>query len=73
MRAQRQRSHDVLEHLAEIEVDGVELELARFDLREVEDVVEEAQQRVGRDLHHLEVLALLGRQIGGQRAARSCR
>ena len=31
--------------------DGLELELARLDLREVEDVVEDRQQRVGRRPH----------------------
>ena len=67
MRPQRQRSHDVLDDLAEVEIHRVERQLARFDLREVEDVVEQAHQRVGRDLHHLEILALLRRQLGGER------
>ena len=41
--------------------EAVELQLAGFDLREVENVVEQRQQRVGRALHQPQVLALLVR------------
>ena len=37
----------------------VELQLAGFDLGKVENVVEQRQQRVGRALDMLQVLALL--------------
>src|SRR5262249_13855571 len=37
----------VAETLAEVEVDGIEFELAGLDLGEVEDIVDHGQQRVG--------------------------
>ena len=40
----------------------LELQPPRFDLREVEDVVDDVEQRVGRRLHGRQVVALLGRQ-----------
>ena len=47
MGPQRQRVHRVADGIAQVEVDRVELELARLDLGEVEDVVDDGQQRIG--------------------------
>ena len=42
----------------------VEAELAGLDLGEIEDVVDDRQQRIGRAFHQAEVLALPRRQVG---------
>ena len=59
--------------VAQVEVDGLELEPARLDLREVEDVVDDGEQRLARAAHRLGVLALLRRRAACRAAARSCR
>jgi len=51
------------ERLAHVEVVGVDVELASLDLREVEDVVEDLEQALGRPVDRLDVPALLGRQL----------
>ena len=58
-----QQLHDLLERQPRVEVDDLELEATGLDLREVEDVVEDRQQRVRRVLHGLHELALLRRQM----------
>ena len=63
---QGERPHRVAQAIAQVERAGVEVELARLDLREVEDVVDHRQQRVGRRCDDLQVLALLGRELGVQ-------
>ena len=50
IRLEGQRLEHVAHQIAHRERDGFELQLARLDLREVEDVVEDRQQRVGRRL-----------------------
>ncbi len=67
VRAQGQRLHRALEVLAQTERRVLQIELAGFDLREVENVVQERQQRVGRRLRELEILALLAGEIGLER------
>ena len=62
LRGLGEQADDVLEQQAEVEVDGLELELARLDLREVEDVVDDPEQPVGRSLHPTRVATLLGVQ-----------
>ena len=47
LRARREDFQRVAHDLLQIEIDGLENELAGFDLREIEDVVDERQQRVG--------------------------
>ena len=47
--------------LAKVEADVFELELAGFDLGEVEDVVDDGEQRVRGELDGLQVVALLAR------------
>ncbi len=62
--AQGERGHGVVQGIAEVEVDEIQVELAGLDLGEVEDVVDHGQQVIGRELHHPEVLALLGGELG---------
>ena len=45
------------------EVDGLHVQLARLDLREVQDVVDDAEQGLGRQMHLLHVVALTLVQI----------
>ena len=56
------------EHLAhrapQVELDALEVDAARLDLREVEDVVDDLEQRPPRLVDHLGVLALLGGEAG---------
>ena len=52
------------ETVAQIEVGRRELELACLDLGEVEDVIDHAEQRIGRVFDHVEVFALLEGGIG---------
>jgi len=48
-----------LHHLDEVAVDDLELELPRLDLREVEDVIDDREQAVGRTPYGLRELHLL--------------
>ena len=48
----------------------VEVEPLRFDLREIEDVVHDLEQRLGRRLHGREVVLLFGREPGAERERR---
>ena len=52
---------------------AVQVELAGLDLGEVEDVVDDAEQGVGRLADHLQVVALLGASGRCRGPARSCR
>ena len=60
----------VAENFADLEGGVVQLELAGFDLGEVENVVDEREQRLGRILDDAQVLALHGRQLGSQQQLR---
>ena len=64
LRLQSQRLEQGAHQIADRERDGFELQLARLDLREVQDVVEDRQQGIGRRLDGDEVIALLRRQLG---------
>ena len=68
--AQRQRLHRIADAVVEIERDRLEPQLARFDLGEVENVVDDAEQRVGGRFDHPEVLALLDGELGVERQIR---
>ena len=61
VRAEGERLERVRDRRAERERHRFELELARFDLREVEDVVQDRQQRVGRRPHRGEAVPLVAR------------
>ena len=73
VRAHGQRLHRVAQAFAQVEVDAVQLELARLDLGEVEDVVDQPQQGVARFGDDLEEVALLGARAGCPAPVRSCR
>ena len=62
VRRSASRSQTPSTSLAQVEVDALELELAGLDLREVEDVVDDRQQRLARAADRLGVLALLRRR-----------
>ena len=60
--------------LAQVEVDVVELELAGLDLREVENVVDDARAAPRADSRSVSsVVALFGGRARCRAAARSCR
>ena len=63
MRPQGQHLERRFERFTDIELHRVELEPPRFYLREVQDVIDDAQQTVGGELHRFHVLALLARQL----------
>ena len=55
----------ILDHvIAQVELDLLEVELAGLDLGEVQDVVDDCQERVRRSPDGLGVLALLVGQVG---------
>ena len=62
LRALGQEVEAVLDRRRQIELDGFQLEPARLDLREVQDVVDQGEQRLAGLAHRLRVLALLRRQ-----------
>src|SRR4029077_16237896 len=49
----------VRDALAQRKLDGVEIQATRFDLREIENIVEQLQQGVRRDAGQIKILALL--------------
>ncbi len=57
----------VRQAVAQAERQDLEVELAGLDLREVEDVVQDGEQRVGRRADRVQVLALLGRELAVER------
>ena len=58
------------EAVAQVERDDIDGELAGLDLREVEDVVDDGQQRLGGRLDHVQIVALLGSEVRGERELR---
>jgi hypothetical protein len=67
VRPERQRAQRALEALAEPERRRVQQHHTRLDLGEVEDVVDDRQQRVGRRRGDRQELPLLRRELGVQR------
>jgi hypothetical protein len=61
---------DVPDQLLEIEILALELQLARFELREVEHVVEQREQPARGSLHGLRELALVGVELGAEQQLR---
>ena len=55
----------VAEALGQFELNGVQSDLTRLNFREVQDVVDNGQQRVGGGLEHGEILRLFRREWGG--------
>ena len=62
LRARRQQLDDFLDQRAEIERPRFEIEPAGLDLGEIEDLLDQRQQRLARGLHRLGVGGLLGRE-----------
>src|SRR6185436_15726010 len=65
--ADAQRADQLVEHLAYAERDLLDLELARLDLREVEDLVQQSQQRARIGPHGFELFALLDAEVRVER------
>ena len=59
--------------VAHVEVDALELELAGLDLGEVENIVDDGQQRVGAIADGLGEFPLLGAQRRVEQKVASCR
>src|SRR5690348_3789527 len=59
MRAQGERPEGGLQAVPEIELQVVQLQLSCLDLGKVQDIVDENQQRIGREFNRTEVIALL--------------
>ena len=66
MRSRRQHLEHVLDHRAQIEIDRFELELAGLDLREIQNVVDDFEQRFARAIHRIGKAALLVRQCSAK-------
>src|SRR5882672_10903338 len=62
LRADAESLHQILDGVPQRERDPLETEPARLDFREVQDVVDDREQRVGRSRDGVDVLALLGGQ-----------
>ncbi len=65
-RLRREQRRRTLHDLDQIEVDRFELDLAGFELRDIEDVVDDGQQRFRTVAHHLGIFALFRGQAGVQ-------
>ncbi len=50
--------HDVIDQLTQVEVDQLDIDLAGFDLRVIEDVVQDPEQRLARRANHGQARAL---------------
>ena len=50
-----------------VEFDGLQVDFAGLDLGEVENVVDDVEQRVGGELHGFKIVALFGSQLGVER------
>ncbi len=66
-RLERHRRHGFIEMIAEIEINAIELEATGLDLGEIENVVDEREQIVGRGANHFQVFALLDGKRGVER------
>ena len=60
----------IVEDLVEIEVDRLHVHLACFDLRKIENVVDDAEQMLARPVDLLHVVRLLRIQVGAQSQVR---
>ena len=61
--AQRERLEEIRKMIAHGERERLELQLACFDLGEIQDIVEQVQQGVGRVFDHAQFFTLLGGQV----------
>ena len=65
-----EQRHDLLDDSVHVEIDRLELELPGLDLREIEDVVDEGQERLPRGPQHVHELPLLAAEIGLEKKPR---
>ncbi len=72
-RSHLERTHELADTASDPELGLIDRQLARLDLREIEDIVNDRQQRICRILHDFEVFALLGIQFGRRESLQSCR
>src|SRR5271157_1834760 len=70
MGAQRDAPDGFVESVPQIEFDGVEFDPAGLDLGEIEDVVDDGEQRIGRGAGGLDALPLLLVELGVERQFR---
>ena len=61
MRGTAKERKRVLHQVIEIEAIFMQLELSRFDLREIQDLIENGEQRIRTRFDHLGEFLLLGR------------
>ena len=61
---QRQRAQTAAEQFAQAERRLLDFQTPGLDFRKIEDVVDDHQQRVGRETHHLQIIALLVVEAG---------
>ncbi len=73
VRAQRQGLHRFADYPRQVERNMLDQQLAGLDLREVENVVDDRQQRLATRIYDPEILPLLFGQRGIERAGRSSR
>ncbi len=59
-----QKARDVLEGIAQVDVERFQLQLAGFDFREVQNVIDDGQQRGAAVADGLRVIALQGVEPG---------
>ena len=65
-RAFHEQAGDVLGDLGQVNRDGLHLELARLDLREIENVIDDAEQRLARFGDDVGIAFLASREIGSR-------
>ena len=61
--AHGQELRHVFDHALEVERLGLDVELARLDLREIQNIVDDVEQRLGRAMDRGRIVALLGRHF----------
>ena len=63
LRFETEKVGQVVEHVFQAKLDGLDVHLACLDLGKIEDVVDDAQQRLSGAVCLLDVVALLGIQV----------
>ncbi len=66
----RQGLQGVSNRVPQSEFVGIEFQLACLDLREIEDVIDDGEQRFGRVIDEIDVFPLLPLQVGGEQQFR---
>lgn len=66
-RADAERFERVADAIAQAEIYCLQFQLAGLDLREIENVVNQTEERVGGAFHHPEIFALFASELGIER------